>query len=64
MNEQIRHDEIIERLDKIIGLLEFMESINNAKSEMKNGEYAENPFMCNCSQKGKTSAVITCPVHG
>ena len=50
---------IEKKLDKIIELLE-RNSIWQAKNEMVNGEYV----VCTCHEKGQTSAVVTCPVHG
>uniref|UniRef100_A0A6M3LA36 Uncharacterized protein n=1 Tax=viral metagenome TaxID=1070528 RepID=A0A6M3LA36_9ZZZZ len=53
-------DEIKTRLDKIIQLMELRNSIYQAQNEMRAGEYLN----CPCHNKGKTSAVNPCPVHG
>lgn len=53
-----------ERLDKIIELLELRNSIERAKTQMKEGEYAPAPSFCTCHKKGKTTATETCPIHG
>lgn len=71
MNKKLRHNEILGRLDEIIKLLEFRNSIEKARFEMKTGvDYTLNPFgyssdpPCTCHKKGKTSAVEVCPLHG
>ena len=69
-NTQIFQQEVLDKLDKIIELLEFRNSIEKARKELINPNYAMSPWQpfedlgqCCCSQKGETSAVITCPIH-
>jgi len=52
----------IERLDKIIELLELRRSIDQARIELKNSDYSE----CNCAfhSPGESTAGWHCPVHG
>jgi len=51
--------EIIERLDKIIELLELRNNIYQGQFELKAGDYV----YCTCHKKGQTSAVEVCPIH-
>ena len=48
------------QLNKLIELLEIRKSIDQARLELQIGEHTG----CTCSEKGKTSAVMTCPIHG
>ena len=58
-------DKLLLRFDKIIQLLEFKNTVFQAKFELKKGEYAPDPFlMCTCHKKGKTTADEYCPIHG
>ena len=73
-NEQMHRRRVEDKLDKIIALLELHNSIGKARVELINPNYAMSPFgdpeiftdtrICNCSQKGKTSAIVACPLHG
>jgi len=58
-------NQITERLDKIISLLELRNSISQARNELVVGEYSTDPFVpdCTCHKKGQTSAVEYCQLH-
>ena len=71
-NEQMFRNSIESKLDKIIELLRLYLSIEQAGVGLIMGEGVRTDYildfkqigLCNCSQKGKTSAVVTCPIHG
>jgi len=59
-------EQITERLDKIIELLEIRNSIFQAKNELTIGQYCSNPYSapkCTCYKKGQTAAAEYCPIH-
>uniref|UniRef100_A0A6M3LT82 Uncharacterized protein n=1 Tax=viral metagenome TaxID=1070528 RepID=A0A6M3LT82_9ZZZZ len=57
-------NEIKEKLDKIIELLEFRNNILQAQQQMKDCEYAPDSFLkCTCDKKGASTAIEYCPVH-
>lgn len=68
MNSHIKHQEIIDRLDRIINLLELKKSTDYTKVELTASEYIVDPLidntLCRCVEKGRTSAVEVCPIHG
>ena len=51
---------MLEKLDKIIELLEFRNNIYQVQQELKPSEFADK---CTCHKKGKTTANEYCPVH-
>jgi len=59
-----RIEESLRNIDKgikrIVVLLELRNSIDIGRTEMRQGQF----LTCVCDQKGKTSALITCPIHG
>ena len=54
-------DNRIRFLQKLIA--DKNEHIKYLENELKKRTFIDTGF-CNCSEKGKTSAVMTCPVHG
>ena len=54
---------ITTRLDKIVELLEFRNSIEVARDQMRDGTVS---LLCNCSRhkRGESTAGWDCPVHG
>ena len=55
-------DAIIQRLDVLIEILTLRASIDQARTEMRKGEYVPGPLSCTCG-KG-TGTIYACPVHG
>jgi len=64
---EYQYSNILRRLDSIIRLLEFQNSINQGRIELnidENDAYAPSFVDCTCHKKGSITGVETCPVHG
>ena len=58
-------NKMTEKLDRIIELLELRTSVESARYEMVAGEAPAAPVaICRCHEKGDSTAVLTCPLHG
>ena len=59
-NEGMWRNNVLKKLDEIIELLRPHNSIEVVSAGVDG--WREMP--CTCHEKGKTSAVVTCPLHG
>uniref|UniRef100_A0A6M3JQL2 Uncharacterized protein n=1 Tax=viral metagenome TaxID=1070528 RepID=A0A6M3JQL2_9ZZZZ len=74
MKDKDKFNIIVEKLNKIISLLEDIAQANpitnynpfipNITIAPPSPPIVDKPTICTCHLKGKTSAIITCPVHG